>query len=151
MIEIELLGLCAVDDAVILYRKMIGEYRKSDRRLAEIPTDEKSLRTLVSYSLDTENCLFFILRRDGKSAGFIDSARVVSEGEWWFIKAVWLERELRVQPVFQELVFHLERFVRRKGVNRLFTNALLDDPAADDLWAEAGYEREGNRRVKLLP
>lgn len=150
MIEIELLGMCTVDDAVILYRNMIEEYRKTDRRLAEIPTDDKSLRTMASYSLDTENCLFFILRKGGKPAGFIDSARVSADVERWFIKAVWLERELRTPKVFHELLAHLERYVKKTGIDTIFTTALLDDPAADDLWADAGYAREGNRRIKTL-
>lgn len=150
MIEIELLGMCALDDAVALYRKMIEEYRKADSRLSDMPTDDKSLRTMVAFSLDTENCLFFILYRDGVPAGFIDSARVASDGDRWYIKAVWLARELRVPTVFQELVGRLERVVRMKGVVYIYNTALLGDPAADDLWAEAGYEREPNRRVKRL-
>ncbi len=150
MFEITLLGTDTIDEATALYRKMIEEYRRTDPRLSEIPLDEKSLRTMVAFSLDTENCLLFILYRNGIPAGFIDSARVNAEGVEWYIKAVWLEAELRVPPVFQELVSHLERYVRLKGVEYIFNTALLDDPVADDLWAGAGYEREAGRRLKRL-
>ncbi len=151
MIDTELLGTCTIDDAIGLYRNMILEYRGADSRLMEAPTDDKSLRTLVAFGLNREDSLFYVLRYRGLPVGFIDSARVSGNGAGWFIKALWIEKRLRVPEVFLEAVGKLERALRKRGAAYVFNTALLDDPVANGLWIDAGYEFEEGRRVKRFP
>lgn len=150
MIETEVLGICTVDDAIALFRKMILENRAADKRLADVETDDRSLRTLIMYSLDTERNLFLLVKNQGRFIGFVDSALVDDGQPKWFIKSAWLEPRMRVPEVFNEVLSRLERSVRKKGISYVFSTALPRDARANDFWTDAGYAFEGERRVKIL-
>ncbi len=150
MVDTELLGICTVDDAIGLYRKMILEHRARDSRLAEFSADEKSLRTLLMYSLDTDRNLFYLIRSQGRYVGFIDSALTDDGNGKWYIKSFWTEPEFRNSAVFKAVLARLEKGVRKRGITTLYSTAFLEDRAANELWAEAGYVLEPGRRVKVI-
>lgn len=150
MTELKPLSICNLDTAIAFYRDMIEEYRHRDPRLANVDTDDKSLRNMLQYSFDIENDLFLILYIHGKAVGFIDSARVAQDGgeESWFIKSVYLVPEYRETRNFELLVGTVEREVRKRGIRTVFSTALIEDDRANSLWESAGFTIEPKRRVK---
>ncbi len=152
MIEIKSLSICNFDDAVVLYREMIGEYAHADARLANVKTDDRSLKSILQYSFDVEDDLFFLAYAHGEPIGFIDSARMLVDGgeDEWYIKAVFLKERFRSLERFGQLVSRVEREVRSRGVGLIFSNALMGDGEANALWESLGYEIGERRRTKSL-
>lgn len=152
MFELKQLSICNLDDAVILYRLMIEENRQFDDRLRHLETDDHSIRNLLKYSFDIENDLVYIAYLHNERVGFIDSARVSQDNgqDEWYIKAVYLLPLCRDPKYFEILVNKIERSVEQKGIQLVFSNALMENSEVNRFWESAGYELTGNRRVKLL-
>ncbi len=153
MIETRPLGICNLDEAIGLYRQMIGEYAHQDARLARVETDDRSLKSMLQYSFDVEDELFFVAYAHAEAVGFIDSSRILVDGgaDEWYIKAVYLTERFRSLERFAQLVSRVEREVRSRGVGLIFSNALMDDNEANTLWESLGYEIGDRRRTKTLP
>ncbi len=152
MLELRQLSICNCDDAVALYRMMIEENKKKDIRLANIPTDDRSMRNLLQYSFDVENNLFFVAYARNIPVGFIDSARVFREGirDEWYIKSVYLFPEYRDSRSFSAMVYKIEKLVKLKKIGSVFSNALMQNMEINSLWEHIGYMNEQDRRVKFL-
>ena len=152
MIRFEILNTCNRDIAAELYRNMIDEYRERDPRFGDYKTDDKSIANLLAYSLDVEDNLFYLAFMHAEAIGFIDSTRIRQDTgeESWYVKSVYLTEPYRSFWYFDMLLQKLESAVGQKGIRTIFSTALLDDPRANDLWNEAGYVIEKDRRVKDL-
>ncbi len=152
MIETKPLGICNLDEAVALYRELIGEYAHADARLARVATDERSLKSMLQYSFDVEDDLFLLAYARAEAVGFVDSSRILVDGgeDEWYIKAVYLREPYRSLERFAQLVSRVEREVFARGVRLVFSNALMEDNEANTLWESLGYEIGERRRVKVL-
>ncbi len=152
MLELRQLSICNSDDAVELYRKMIEENRKKDVRLANIPTDDRSIRNLLQYSFDIENNLFFVVYARNIPVGFIDSTRVFKEGmkDEWYIKSVFLEDEYQDPKAFACMVYKIEKLAKLKKIESVFSNSLMQNNEINTMWEHIGYTVEQEKRVKFL-
>jgi GNAT superfamily N-acetyltransferase len=152
MIRFEILNTGNRDIAAELYRNMIDEYRERDPRFGDYRTDDKSIANLLAYSLDVEDNLFYLAFRHAEAIGFIDSTRIRQDtgAESWYVKSVFLIKPYRSFWYFDMLLQKLESAVAQKGVRTIFSTAFLDDSRANDLWNEAGYVIEKDRRIKEL-
>lgn len=152
MEELKPLSICNLEIAVDFYRKMIEENRHRDARLKNVETDDKSLRNMLQFSFDIENCLFFILYVHGRPVGFIDSARALEEGSEpsWYIKAVYLLPEFRDLENFRLMVHKVEREAQKKGIAEIFSTALIDDGEANAFWEELDFNVSPKKRTKQL-
>lgn len=152
MTEIKPLGTLTVDDALTLYERMLAEFRAKDRRLAAIPCDQRTLRTMLQMSFDTSNALFFVTYFHDKPIGFVDAVRVEKDSEQnlWYIKGSFLEKEYRGSSIGLEMITALEKQLRKKGAQRVYCTELMDEQSANEFWIEAGYSIEDGKRVKDL-
>ena len=152
MVEIKPLSICNFDEVVGLYKKMIEVNIGHDERLKNIDMDDRSLRNILQYSFDIEDDLFFVAYSHNVPIGFIDSTRVSQDalGDEWYIKAVFLDAEFRGGNYFQQLVMKVEKEVKKKSIRFIFSNSLIDNDKANDLWENIGYTLEGKKRVKDL-
>ncbi len=152
MFEIKLLSICDFDEAVELYKRMVLENKKFDRRIAGVDVDDRTIRNILQFSFDIENDLFYLAYFHNKPIGFIDSTRLIVEGkdDEWYIKAVYLDPEYRGSDFFEHLVQKVEREARQKGIKTIFSNALIDYPEINTLWSGIGYTLRDGRREKEL-
>jgi len=151
LFEIKPLSICNLEEVIGLYKKMIKENIGDERKADTIDFEDRSLRNMLQYSFDIENDLFYVAYSRNIPIGFIDSTRVCLDGkdDEWYIKSVYLETEFRAKNYFQQLVMKVEKEARQKSIHTIFSNSLIDDNEADDLWESLGYNFEGKRRVKV--
>jgi len=152
MTEMKPLSICNLETAVILYRDMIEECQIIDPRLKNVNTDSKPLRNMLQPAFDIENSLFFILYVHGAPAGFIDSARVETDGgpDAWYIKSLYLLPGYRERQYYAMMEHRIEREVRQRGIMDLFSTVLIGDDETDSLWEDLGYTLETDKRTKNL-
>jgi len=152
LLEIKSLSICNFEEIVGLYKKMIEENIDHDKRLKNIDIDDRSLRNMLQYGFDIDNALFYVAYLRKTPIGFIDSTRVSQDdhGDEWYIKAVFLDAEFRGGNYFQQLVMKVEKEVKKKSIRFIFSNSLIDNDKANDLWENIGYTLEGKKRVKDL-
>lgn len=151
MKEIRLLSICNTEDAIDLYRLMIDEYKDTDSRLQKVSTDEKSLRNLIQFSFDIENCLFFLLYINNEAVGFIDSSRVITEKKpSWYIKAVYFLEKFRIFKNFEILINRTEKEIHQKNVQSIISTAIPFDDRTNAFWESLEYIIDDKKRTKLL-
>jgi len=150
--EVRQLSICNIDEAVELYRAMLNSSSRSAESLAHLADDDRAIRNLFQLSFDIDNALCFVLYFHNTPIGFIDSSRLMRDGEFdeWYIKALYVLPEYRTAILFEQLLHRVEREAIALGVHII--RAAVYPPDMQNLlfWEGAGYQVEEGKAWKNI-
>ncbi len=121
----------------------------------EQPTDLAGAEAYVAGEVEGGRTQFFIARlSDGAAAGFlhlIPGSNTLAMRPMWFVEDLFVDPAARRKGVAKALMQQAERFARETGAERLTLATANDNYAAQALYKELGYAREGRFWYFHLP